>query len=136
MGAWGPASFENDTALEWLEDFFESDDDAILWDVLEFAAAPGDEEIDADAGCAALAAAEVLATAGGQPPPVMPEGLDELPREPLDRETYDLALRAVARVRQRSELAELWRESGDAGWLAAVADLEARLARARGAGRR
>ena len=124
MGAWGPGSFENDDALDWLSTFLDDDDDAILWDQLEYAGA-----LDAPTACATLAAAEVIATAGGHPPPDAPDELLELPREALERETYDLALRAVARVK-RSELAELW--AGQPEWEAAVGDLEARLTRARG----
>jgi hypothetical protein len=81
---------------------------------------------DADASPArALAAAEVIASAAGEPP-------DELPDEARewiethgvpDDDLVDLALRSAKRVSSRTDL----REANGEAWLAEVRDLRFRL---------
>jgi len=97
----------------------------------------GDEYLDVDQACCALAACEVVARLLGN------WGQRDAYSEPLDLwvETYanahpgplppDLvqgALAAIDRItRPPSELLELWQEDDPQEWLAAVADLRSRV---------
>lgn len=134
MGAWGSGSFENDTALDWLFELEESDDDAAIRSALDHAATlPETAELDSDYASCALAAAEVVAAARGI-------ALDDLPdevtawveerRDVVGEDLVALALQAVMRVQTNSELLELWQEAGDSEWADSVAGLQSRLASA------
>src|SRR5688572_4449750 len=135
MGAVGAGSFENDDALDWLGEFLAEGDPEAVREALE--PIPGADQgdyLEAPGCSAALAAAEVLATAGGRPPPDVPPELAEWvqDRKPaFGAGLYNLALAAIARITSGSELAELWAEGDDSEWRAAVEDLEKRLRSAR-----
>lgn len=132
MGAWGEKAFENDSALDWLNDL-ESEGVDALRDVLERVADTDYEEyLDVDDGAPAIAAAEIVAAARGR-------GRDRLTKpvlawldanaDALVADDLDLAARAVERVvGANSELRELWEEGGpDSPWHADVRTLLARL---------
>ena len=128
MGAWGVGSFDNDDALDWLD---ELDDRGVaaLRDALS-AAAEADAP-DADEASRAVAAAEVVATLGGRPAFDVPGevvGWMAASGEEASDELTVLALRALERVLHASELRDLWAETPDLGaWEASLAALRMRL---------
>ena len=130
MGAWGHGIFDNEDAMDWVNDLVESGDlgpvAAALSSVLET-----DDELEAADCSAALAAAEVLAAIAGEPSNKLPDEVGawlQRNRPQADDALLDYALRAVRKIRSQSELRELWEESGEyREWLAVVSDLKSRL---------
>jgi hypothetical protein len=131
MGSWGVASFENDAAGEWFLIVEEAPDPgavmaAAIDDVLS---AP--EYLEVDLCCEGVAAAELCACCAGQPggrlPDRVQDWVDSNPHGPHGDEIA-MAVQAISRVREESELRELWDESEDCSrWLAEVDDLLLRL---------
>lgn len=145
MGAWGPGNFENDGALDWVAELLEGGDDTTIRAAFGSVLGSDEGDVDVDDAAAALAAAEAVAAINGHPGGELPEELASRLRAlrlaPADERTQ-LAVRAVERVAARSELQELWEESGPSEeWRSVVRDLLSRLAAtprssSRGAGRR
>ena len=132
MGAWGPGNFENDVALDWLYDFGENDFRLIDRTLAGVAAMVEADELDADEASEVLAAAECVAAAAGFPPDNTPQELADWLAEnspiQVKPDYVEMARQAVARVLTRSELRELWLESGEYGvWETAVRNLQSRL---------
>ena len=132
MGAWGHGNFENDAAQDWLYDFGENDFRLIDRTLAGIAGMIEADELDADEASEALAAAECVAAAAGFPPDDPPEELAEWLAEnspmQVKPEFIEMARKAVARVLAKSELRELWLESGDFdAWKTAVTHLQTRL---------
>ncbi|MDQ3365194.1 MAG: DUF4259 domain-containing protein [Myxococcota bacterium] len=132
MGAWGPDTFENDAACDWIADLVEVHDLSVVEAAIAATHEAGDDYLDVDDGCEALAACEVVARlrgAGGKRD-AYSEELDAWVKVhpiPLTPELIASALDAIDRVTGKdSELAELW--DGDPEWQKAVADLRARVA--------
>ncbi len=135
MGAWGSGIYENDDALELLEEVtggggLESVE-AALGRVLEI----GEDYLEAPEGSQGLAAADVVSRLRGRNVPA-DSGVAELELwlEDVDffvgKATVEQARAAVARVmRKPSELMEVWAESGslDEAWARAVALVARRL---------
>ena len=131
MGAWGFGSFDNDDALDWVNDFECSGVVAVDQALTQVCELADDEYLEAPEASNAIAAAEFVAAARDH-------NLSRLPEEalavftrlklPLDgTPLLDKARRAVERVLRQSELEELWDESSDAdAWRN---DLERLLAR-------
>ncbi len=133
MGAWGPGTFENDDAMDWLAEFVASDDGAgvLYWAFEAVTDAPG--YLEAPEASAALAAAEIVAALHGHPSAELPEDAAAWVRDhqgAVSREAPPIARSAVELVRRFSELRELWDEADPAPWYARVNDLHARLAAA------
>ncbi len=150
MGAWAAGNFENDTAMDWIDDLRESGTPdtvrAALCQVMEQSVPPrpsfvdrllkrrpADPYLEAPVASEALAAAEIVACWLGHPLPQLPEGVADWARQHahmLSTEFTQLARQAVAIIKTNSELKDLW-EEGDAGtaaeWHAVIADLERRL---------
>jgi hypothetical protein len=112
MGAWGSGAFENDAALDAVDELV---DGTFSFDELrELMAADYFEE---PGGSIALALTEVALTALGRIDP--PAALDEvdirLISTQFDDQTYELILTAAERAinPDGSELYELWEEAGD-----------------------
>lgn len=108
MGAWGYSSFENDTALDCIEEW---KDVSAIRRLLE-GAANSAAELDADEASCLLAAAEVVCTMMGRTAADFPEdALDnwKAAGDP-DEALRTMATVGVERVRDNSELAELWAE--------------------------
>ena len=132
MGAWGPGSFENYAAQDWLYDVGENDFRLIDRTLAGVAAMMAVDELDADEACEVLAAAECVAAAAGFPPDDPPEELAEwlAQNSPMlvKPEYIEMARKAVARVLAKSELRELWLESDEFDvWETAVTNLQSRL---------
>lgn len=133
MGAWGAGSFQNDAALDWYEEF-RSAGTAAVDDA--FSAAEIADYVDVDEGCAALAAAEIVAAAFGKPLSEQPADFSDLLARYQDfvKELPDVRARAISAVKravaESSELSELWSEGGDGAakeWMDLVNDLLSRL---------
>lgn len=134
MGAWGVGTFEDDTALDWIEEEYSSAGvEAVrsaLQDVIDVEAG---DEIELDLATAARAAAEIVALAfdaGGDLGSDVAETVGEHAEQVAEYDDLPaLALVALARISgEGSELADLWAESSDSsGWENAMADLTARL---------
>ena len=168
MGAWGAGSFDNDTALDYLDGLADAgegvgDDDepgkiALILGPLAMVDSAStdmddmpeedDEEggyLDASLACDAVAAAEVLAAIYGKPHKEFASDDDELSsaiigkwakskgakeKQLTDNSARELAIRAVAKIRDAGELHDLWADAEPAdkkAWQAAMSDLLARL---------
>jgi hypothetical protein len=133
MGSWGVASFENDAAGEWFLLVQEAvDPGAVMASAIDDALSAA-EHLEVDVSCEAIAAAELCACCAGQPPDRLPDNVDAWvesnPHGPHADEV-ELAVQAVTRVREESELRDDWEGTGDVSrWLADVNDLLSRLGR-------
>jgi hypothetical protein len=65
MGAWDVDSFGNDTACDWAYDLEDATDLSYVREALDAVLEVGDEYLDSDEACMALAACEVLARLKG-----------------------------------------------------------------------
>jgi hypothetical protein len=134
MGAWGPGSFQNDTALDFLEDALRSQSTHLVTDALRSADdAPAVQQLDIQIAERVLAAGELIAASCGRGAGELPEGALEWVRnhhDQLDESILALAGRAVRRVVQEAPAyRELWFSSQKAeAWLSSVQDLAGRLA--------
>jgi len=129
-GAWGTGSFENDDALDWINECTGSQGKAALAAALEGALSA--DVVDAPEGATVVAAAEVVAAARGKRSATLPRALSAwLERQPRAQIAglAPLAHKALARVGQprSSELAQLWSGQEAAKWKAQMAELAARL---------
>ncbi|MFZ0041930.1 MAG: DUF4259 domain-containing protein [Solirubrobacteraceae bacterium] len=138
MGSWGVASFENDAAADWFLLVEEATDPgAVMASAIDDALSDADD-LDEDVSCEAIAAAELCACCAGQPPDRLPDNVDGWVRDNphgMHADEVELALQAVIRVREESELRDQWQRTGDSSqWLAEVNDLLARLGRSSAGG--
>jgi hypothetical protein len=131
MGTWGAGSFENDVAVDWTYGLEKSDGLSYVESTLDKAFI---DPVDADAGVHVIAAAEVLARLLGNfgTEDGYTQTVDAWVRahsqsvSPIMVAKAHHALDRVANA--KSELHELWDESGDLdGWLEEVAGLRRRL---------
>jgi Domain of unknown function (DUF4259) len=90
-----------------------------------------DDYLDADVACTALVAAEVVAAWRGKPhAEISGEAIRFIARHAgaFTPDYADLALMAVRRIGEQSELRDLWEESDDfAEWTQELKALEVRL---------
>lgn len=135
MGSWGPHTFENDAALDWLGALEDDGDAARVAATLTAAVAAPGGVLQEPAGSEALAAAELVATARGAL-------IDDAVGARLERFAGAhaglgaLSHRALAAVEQvgtpgASELHARWHEGhdpdGEHEWDAALTALKRRL---------
>ena len=136
MGAWGPGTFQNDDALDWVDEFERVDQKLEFVEAtLAFAIATSKrgDYMDLPIGSHALAAAEVVAALRGRPSDNLPDYLKEWvsgqgaqPGEKL----LEMSRQAIWAVTAESEIKGLWEEGGAdaaAPWFAVVNDLSYRL---------
>jgi hypothetical protein len=130
MGAWGLLFNENDDAADWLAEF----SDEPNWNLVDhaLAAIPNDtkEYVEAPECSQALAAAEVVAAAIGKPSTRLDDGISAWATDNTTggEARADIARIALARIRDNSELQELWEESDEyADWQASVNETVSRL---------
>jgi len=134
MGAWGHLAFDNDTANDWAYELDEVSDLSPVESAFEELEEIGDDYVDQDVACCALAACEVLARCLGRP------GYSNSYTETVDKwvaahaeikPTPALLSRAekcIDRILgEDSELCQLWEESDAAEWRAGVEDLRKRV---------
>jgi hypothetical protein len=131
MGIWDDDGFANDEALDWLLRLEPGDGLQPLRQLMHAAIDGPDPALDARQAGRVLAAVELVAAAGGQPHPGLPERAREWCRaqpERPDEETRILATRALDFVGTSSGLAELWSQRADvAGWHQELDSLRMRL---------
>lgn len=132
MGAWGTGNFENDDALDWVDDLEECEDASAVRSALTTVTGwPAAEQLESIDCCVALAAAEMVAAALGHPSVDFPEEAEDwLERrgQELGEEEHQLARAIVERIRRNSELKDLYADSDSLEeWLDVLKDLEGRL---------
>ena len=131
MGVWGYGIFENDEALDWLQMLMKGDDVIIIKTTL-YSALINDLYVEMPKACEVLAAAEIVRS-------VTSERATDLPNESRawiisrDHNTYkglvELARKAVRRVKESSELRDLWSKTTHfEEWKVNLDSLEAELA--------
>jgi hypothetical protein len=128
VGAWGPGPFENDDAMDWLDDLEERGETAIR---AALDGAIGKGQPDASAAASAIAAAAIIAASGESTSIELPEDArawleqhEIVLRDPL----ASRARESINRVARDSELRELWDESAELeDWLAAIEQISSTL---------
>lgn len=129
MGAFGAKSFENDDAMDWLDDFERDGASAVARALATVDDAGPEDYVDAlDAG-PALAAAEIVAAAQSGDISRLPDEAHAAfatHRAEIDvAELAPLAATATERVLTNSELRELWEDSDDFDeWKADIVELQ------------
>jgi hypothetical protein len=127
MGAWGYLPFENDDALDWLDELEAGGADVVRRALVK----AGDGYVEAPEGSVAIAAAEITSACQGNPPGELPENVATWVTAhgaELGAEEVELALEAVGRVAgEESELAELWDDADEPEWRESIEDLSERL---------
>jgi hypothetical protein len=131
MGAWGHGSFENDSALDWMDNAFRPGGAAAVEAALRYVAESAeDANIDVDEASAVVAAAEFVAAARDGDLSRLGTAQNDFAahRQSLTSpHLLPLARKALARVLRKSELQELWSEGQDKSWLDEMNNLLARL---------
>ncbi|MBO9446440.1 DUF4259 domain-containing protein [Ruegeria sp. R14_0] len=133
MGTWGPHSFDNDTAADLLVSLDGYDQPferaEAVRATFEEVFSTTVEDMEADTGAAAIAGAEIVASALGQPLDGAKQSFDLAKSFTFYDDTVGMALAALKRVGDDdSELAELWADTDETKtWRASVDDLTTRL---------
>lgn len=130
MSIWGPGSFENDDALDWIAELADSDDDNPIIDALNTVIDQADESPEAPDCAVAIAALEVVAAWMGEPSDDCPEEVEAwVEGRPAPPATMISQARYVAEaISEKSDLKELWKNSDDFElWQTSVNDLLGRL---------
>lgn len=136
MGAWGVEAFEDDTAMDWLDQELASKGaSAVSAALTAVNEAVVSDYLDYDDGVNGRAAAEAVAISFGYPT----ENTDDTARGQVNEHAEAIiamdgvkvaASLALDRITSdNSEIHELWTENDETGaeWSAAIADLQARL---------
>ncbi|TLM86290.1 DUF4259 domain-containing protein [Pseudarthrobacter sp. NamE2] len=127
MGAWGYLPFENDDALDWLDELEGGGADVVRGAL----AKANNGYVEASEGSVAIAAADITAACQGDPAAELPENVVDWVTThgaEITAEDVELALEAVERVAgEKSELAELWDDADEPGWREFLEDLTERL---------
>jgi hypothetical protein len=134
MGTWAADAFGNDDAADWAGELDGAEDLAPIEAAIDRVLEVGDDYLEAPEATVALAAIEVVACLLGRPATKAgyPESVErwvadsDLAPPP---ELVEQSLAVIARILgEDSELQALWEDSDDhEDWLAAMADLRARL---------
>ena len=131
MGAWSHEPFCNDTACDWAYDLEGQRDFSLVATAIQNVLDNGNEYLDSDVACEAIAAAEVLAKALGRgtQSDAYTEEVDAWLRSLSVKPSADLlskAHAALARIMAPdSELKELWEESDSfATWESSIKALQ------------
>lgn len=124
MGAWGAGPFDNDDALDAIDEF-----DSVEAIGAQFTVAGLEGYIEADQASLIIAAAECVAAMRGHPHPDLPNELAERTSTfgKPSLELFNSARDNISAVMSRSELCELWAEEGSGDWNREMTDLVARL---------
>src|SRR4051812_6607626 len=133
MGTWGYKTFENDGAADWLYDLEEAEDTKFLLTPIK-AILRTKGKADLDDCLESLAAAEVMAGSRYEPskdvPRIARSWIKKIAFVAKDAD-LKLAIRAVEKLCQDSQLKDAWQEEGKlAPWLKEVKQLSKRLAAA------
>jgi len=134
VGTWGTGSFQNDSASDWFYTVEEAvDPGLVIASALDDALAEAGY-LELDSASAAIAGGELLASCAGQAADDLPDHIrwwSRTTRIKPHAAEIEQAVHAVERVRDESELRELWGEEHgpENSWLRVVEDLIARLRR-------
>lgn len=127
MGAWGFLPFENDDALDWLDELEGGGADVVRGALAKV----NGGYVEAPEGSIAVAAADITAACQGNPSGDLPENVADWVTAhgaEITAEDVELALEAVGRVAgEKSELAELWDDADEPEWRESLEDLAERL---------
>ena len=93
-GAWGYKSFENDSALDWVENYLKRGGQSAVESTIA-SVAKGRGYLQAPDGCSAIAACEVLAAAQGRPSTDLPKEVAAIAKR-LSSKPSDLVRRMHA----------------------------------------
>lgn len=130
MGAWAAGSFDNDDAGDWVWELAGAD--TSLLEAAFSRVTDGEDYLEAPDCSIAIAAAEVVAALRKRPAAELPDEVSAFVTRigvPPSAGLVSSALRALQRIRTKSELQELWDESESRDeWHQAVAELASRLA--------
>ncbi len=136
MGAWGVGAFEDDTALDWLdEELAGAGASAVSGALTAVNETLVSDYLEYDDGVHGRAAAETVAIAFGYPAENMDDNVRGQANEHAEAIVALEGVKAAASLAldritgDNSEIHELWTENDETGaeWLAAIADLQARL---------
>ena len=131
MGAWGHGSFENDSAVDWVENAFKPGGAGAVEAALRYAVESAEDAyLDIDEASAVVAAAEFVAAARDGDLSKLGTARNDFAahRQSLTSpHLLSLAGKALERVLRKSELQELWTEGQDKSWLNEMTNLLARL---------
>ncbi len=133
MGAWGLGSFDNDEAADYVVELLGAASAEVLTRALKGVVESIHEYVETSECERGIAAAEVVAAMNGSPSTELPEeaaAWGAAHRAELSPEMVSLALTAVGRIRECSELKDLHIDSEQVEpWLAHLDELETRLSR-------
>lgn len=133
MGTWGHRNFENDAALDFVNEVEDNGIDIIEDAIQRVANLPEEEYLEDDDSASVLAAIEFIAAAKGNQSEDFPESAEEWlgktdhsPLLSLDKAQLS---KIIERVRNNSGLRDAWQEEGGepTEWLAVLSDLEKRV---------
>lgn len=129
-GAWGDGSFENDDAMDWVNDCVHATSPGVL--KVALARVLDADVVEAPDASAAIVAAEVVAASLGKASPAMPVNLKTwLAGQPGAQIAAQAALaqRALTKIEdpRHSELRQLWSEGKANQWLTKVQALRKRI---------
>ena len=131
-GAWGYKSFENDDALDWVENFLKEGGQSAVEKTIA-TVAKGKGYLQAPEACYAIAACEVLAAAQGRPSPDLPKDiaayankLSAKPSAAVRKNARDALDRILGK---ESEISELWKDAKTSSgeWKKTIEDLKSRV---------
>lgn len=135
MSVWDIGPFDNDLAMDWVQDLQESNDLYYIEDTLNNVLEEGDTFIPMPFACEALAAIDVLARLQGQPGGEAADDVDawvDTVRKKFKRraDLVDKSLKALDLiVSEKSELANEWAQTDEhVAWRGMVEQLRARVA--------
>ncbi len=130
MGVWGPGTFENDDALDWVNELERSEDLSVIVATFNLVVDSSANYVEAFDSSTALAAAEVVAALAGSPRSSLPDQVIQWlhVHQSVDMDIVSKARQAINTILHNSELKELWEEVGQfEEWEAEVTDLLCRL---------
>lgn len=133
MGTWGHRNFENDAALDFVNEVEDNGIDVIEDTIQRVANLPEEDYLEDDDSASVLAAIEFIAAAKGNQSEDFPESAEEWlgktdPAALLVHDNVRIS-KIIERVRNNSGLRDAWQEEGSepTEWLAVLSDLEKRV---------
>ena len=131
MASWGPGSFDNDDAVDWVTALMETDDPSFLDDAFAGVLEDSAGYLEASDCAVALAAVEVVAALNARATADLPDEVRRWVSEHLGGARPKLvtqARRAIAAVLAGSETKDVWEDTDDRErWRQGVDDLVRRL---------
>ena len=130
MGIWGTGIFENDVALDWVEQLLQSNNTSLLREAIR-GVVDTSRYLEAPECCIALAAVEIVAALKNKEYSLLPEAVESWVRKNsfiIDTQLVEVALRTIQAISRESELRDLWSESSfHDEWSNVINSLEQRL---------